>query len=93
MGIFVNPGSEDFESALNSKIYVDKTRLLEYTNSVLGTEQRCMCVSRPRRFGKSMTAAMLEAYYSKGSNSRALFEPLKIAHAEDSREKCCCYVS
>jgi hypothetical protein len=54
MGIYVNPGKENFETAVNSRIYVDKTGLLEYTNSVLGTEQKCMCVSRPRRFGKSL---------------------------------------
>ncbi len=61
MGIYVNPGNENFKSAVRSEIYVDKTGLLEYTNSVIGTEQRCICVSRPRRFGKSMAADMLTA--------------------------------
>lgn len=50
MGIYVNPGNENFKSAVISEIYVDKTGLLEYTNSVIGTEQRYICVSRPRRF-------------------------------------------
>ena len=54
MGIYLNPGNEGFRSALKSQIYVDKTGLLEYTNSVLDTEQRYLCVSRPRRFGKSI---------------------------------------
>jgi hypothetical protein len=61
-------GNIDFERADHSQIYVDKTELLEYTNSVLGTEQCHMCVSRPRRSGKSMAANMMIAYYSKGAD-------------------------
>ena len=62
MGIYVNPGNENFESAVNSEIYVDKTGLLKHINPMIGTEQRFVCVSRPRRFGKSMAADMLAAY-------------------------------
>lgn len=57
MGIYLNPGNEEFYNAVrNSKIYVDKTELIKFTNSVLRSEQRNVCVSRPRRFGKSMAA-------------------------------------
>lgn len=56
MGIFVNPGSNAFQVALNSEIYVDKTELLSYTNKVIDTKERLICNSRPRRFGKSTTA-------------------------------------
>ena len=59
MGIYLNPGNEGFKEAVGSRIYVDKTGLLDYTNRSLGTKQRFMCVSRPRRFGKSMAAGML----------------------------------
>jgi hypothetical protein len=86
MGIYVNPGKENFEVAVRSQIYVDKTGLLEYTNSILGTEQRCMCVSRPRRFGKSMAANMMMAYYSKGADSAELFGGLQIRTAADYEE-------
>lgn len=79
MGIFLNPGNEGFQSALNSQIYIDKTQMLEYTNSVLDSEQRYICVSRPRRFGKSITAKMLAAYYDKSCDSEALFQNYKIA--------------
>ena len=65
MGRFVNPDNSAFQVALNSKIYVDKTGLLEYTNSVLDTPEAYICNSRPRRFGKSYTSNMLAAYYSK----------------------------
>lgn len=62
---------------------MDKTELIKYTNSVLHTEQKYLCISRPRRFGKSMAANMLTAYYSKGCDSAELFAGLKIADDED----------
>ena len=86
MGIYVNKGNTGFRRAVQSKIYVDKTGLLEYTNEVLGTEQSCICVSRPRRFGKSITAGMIAAYYDKSCDSRELFNSYRIAKA-DSYEK------
>ena len=51
MGIYLNPENVDFQEVLNSKIYVDKSELIQYTNSVLRTTQKYICVSRPRRFG------------------------------------------
>ncbi len=81
MGMLLNPGNTGFASSLSSSIYVDKTELIECTNHVLGTEQRFMCVSRPRRFGKTMAAKMLAAYYSQGCDSFELFKNLKIANS------------
>ena len=66
MGLFVNPDQSAFQSALNAQIYVDKSGLIEYTNSVLESTDAFICNSRPRRFGKSITADMLTAYYSRG---------------------------
>lgn len=80
MGIYLNHGNEKFQRALDSEIYIDKTELLTFTNSKLFTKQQFICVSRPRRFGKSMAADMLAAYYSKGCDSRGLFSKLKIAN-------------
>ena len=65
MGLYVNPNNQGFCSAVNSQIYVDKTGMLEFLNSVVNTEQRYVCVSRPRRFGKTIAAKMIAAYYSK----------------------------
>lgn len=79
MGMFVNPDNSAFQRALNSKIYVDKTGLLEELNAFIDTEQCCVCNSRPRRFGKSITANMLTAYYSRGCDSRELFAGKKIS--------------
>lgn len=81
MGIFVNPGNAGFQSALRSEIYVDKMKMIEFTNKILDTEQRFICVSRPRRFGKSMTAKMLAAYYSCGCDSQTLFSNTDISKA------------
>lgn len=83
MRSYVDKGSESFKSAINSQIYIDKTGFLTYTNSVLATEQRYICVSRPRRFGKSITASMLSAYYSAGEDTRDMFSKFKIAESAD----------
>jgi hypothetical protein len=79
MGIYLNPGNEGFRTSLRSKIYMDKTGLIAYTNERFDTEQKFICVSRPRRFGKTMAAKMLTAYYSKGCDSREMFQGLEIA--------------
>ena len=81
MGSYLNPGNKGFQESLNSEIYVDKTGLIENVNAVLNTRQKFICVSRPRRFGKSMAADMLAAYYARGENSASLFDSLKISKA------------
>ena len=79
MGFYLNPSNRRFATSLRSEIYVDKSGILAYTNRVLDTEQKYICISRPRRFGKTMTANMLTAYYSLGCNSNDMFKSLKIA--------------
>ena len=86
MGVYLNPGSERFRTGLRSQIYVDKTGLIKQVNRWIRTEQKFICVSRPRRFGKSMAADMLTAYYACGEDTSALFANLKIALAESYRE-------
>ena len=83
MGRFVNPDNSGFQVALDSEIYVDKSGLIEYTNKVLSTSQAMICNSRPRRFGKSIAANMLAAYYSKGAASEAMFADLAIGKSAD----------
>lgn len=82
MGSYLNPTSQSFLMSLRSKIYVDKSELIIHTNDAVNTQQRFICVSRPRRFGKSMAADMLAAYYSCGEDTENLFSNLKIAAAE-----------
>ena len=78
MGIYLNPGAGRFLTARSSKIYVDKTALLGELDAVFGTEQRFVCVSRPRRFGKTMAANMVCAYYDR-TVGREVFDGLEIA--------------
>ena len=78
MGRFVNPDNSAFQVALNSDIYVDKTGLIKYTNSAMDKNRAFICNSRPRRFGKSVAANMLVAYYSRGCSSEKMFENLEI---------------
>lgn len=83
MGMFLNPDNAAFQAALNARIYVDKSSLIQYTNSVLASTDAFICNSRPRRFGKSVTANMLTAYYSKGCDSEKMFAGLAISKAEN----------
>ncbi|MCI9143873.1 MAG: AAA family ATPase [Lachnospiraceae bacterium] len=83
MGVYVNPGNKAFTRALNSEIYIDKTDLIDVVNSRIDTMNCYMCVSRSRRFGKSMAADMLTAYYSRGCDSAALFAERKVKKGED----------
>lgn len=85
MGRFLNPDNSAFQTALNSEIYVDKTGLIDYTNRVINTKQAFICNSRPRRFGKSITADMLAAYYSKGCDAEDMFAGLKIGSMDSFR--------
>ncbi len=82
MGIYLNPSNEKFQRSLNSKIYVDKSELIRYTNEVIRTNQQYLCVSRPRRFGKSMAIEMLASYYGGENDSHSQFDSLKIAETE-----------
>ena len=83
MGIYLNPGKEAYAEAVNSPVFVDKTEMILYINSVVKTEQKYVCVSRPRRFGKSMAANMLCAYYGTCADSYTLFEKTKLGLAEN----------
>lgn len=79
MGIYLNPKNKLFAVSISSDIYVDKTELIAYTNKFIGKERPLIGSSRPRRFGKTMAAKMLAAYYSRGCDSEELFSGLKIA--------------
>ena len=86
MGVYFNPKNGSFTGDKNSRIYVDKTGLLEYLNGLLGTSGRCVAVSHARRFGKSHAAGMIDAYYSLGCDSSNLFDDTEIADSADYRK-------
>ena len=72
-----------YKKVLNSEIYIDKTDMLDFFNKVLDTKQQYICVSRPRRFGKSITANTIAAYFEKGCDSRPLFEGRKLSEYDN----------
>ncbi|SEA78297.1 PD-(D/E)XK nuclease superfamily protein [Pseudobutyrivibrio sp. ACV-2] len=78
MGIYLNPGTEKFEEAIRSEIFIDKTRMIDYLNSVIDTKQKYVAVSRPRRFGKTIAADMIGAYYDISTDSRSIFADKKL---------------
>ncbi len=85
MGTYLNPGKAAYEEAVNSEIFVDKTEMIGYLNSVVRTKKKYVCVSRPRRFGKTMAADMVCAYYDSKTDSRELFEKRLIATCTTTR--------
>ena len=85
MGNYINTGNAGFQSSRNDE-YVDKSGLISIVNGTLFTKRRFSCVSRCRRFGKSMAAEMLCAYYDQSCDSRSLFADLEIA-SDPSFEK------
>ncbi len=82
MGRYLNPIIKTFQESIQSEIYVDKTDLIKYTNRLVDTEQKFVCVSRPRRFGKSMAVKMLSAYYNCEEDSTHMFQLFKISEDE-----------
>ena len=86
MGTYLNEGNALYAESVNSEIHVDKSLLIRETNRRVCTQDKYVCLSRPRRFGKSMAAHMLMAYYTRGADSRELFKDKKI-YADPSFER------
>lgn len=82
MGQYLNPGKMSYQMAVNSDIFVDKTQMILFLNGLVNTQQRYVSVSRPRRFGKTMAADMICAYYDREADSRELFETLKVSETD-----------
>ncbi|MBQ9062423.1 MAG: AAA family ATPase, partial [Eubacterium sp.] len=87
MGIYLNPGNSIFREVVCGDIYVDKTMMIKETNRMMDTGNKYICMSRPRRFGKTFASNMLCAYYSKGCDSGELFAPFKISRDPCFEEK------
>ena len=79
MSFYLNKSNDLFFDSINADIYVDKTMLIGNCNRLIRKPNKFMCITRPRRFGKTMALSMLNAYYSKGCDSASLFDKLNIA--------------
>lgn len=78
MALYLNQGNEKFVEYKSARIFVDKSKLIAKCNELFGTSDKYMCLTRPRRFGKTMALSMLNAYYSKGCDSKELFRGLNV---------------
>ncbi|MBQ9100344.1 MAG: AAA family ATPase, partial [Paludibacteraceae bacterium] len=78
MGLYLNPNADAFQMGLNTEIYVDKSPILSELNKLVSSQGNFVCLSRPRRFGKSMAGNMISAYYSKGCDTREVFSQMKL---------------
>ena len=79
MGRFLNPGNGGFRMIVKPETYVDKTGIIAYLNEWIDTDGRFVCVSRARRFGKTVAARTIQAYYDNSCDSHELFAPYEIA--------------
>lgn len=75
-----------FQEVLNDEIYVDKSLLIEKLSKFICTSTKYICITRPRRFGKSINANMLGAYYTTGFDTHQMFENLAVAKKESYRK-------
>ena len=83
MGLYLNPNADAFLQNKNSRIYVDKSMILDELNQILCTNEDFVCMSRARRFGKSMAGNLISAYYSRGCDTRDVFSGMKIGQLPD----------
>ena len=79
MAIYLNTKSpfENYNELAREYYFVDKSEIIKSLNSKVSTKSKYVCITRPRRFGKSSVADMLGAYYSKAVDSHNIFDKLK----------------
>ena len=83
MGLYLNPNANAFEDDKNTRIYIDKSLVIDELNKLVSTKEDFVCISRPRRFGKSMVGNLISAYYSKGCDTREIFSQMKIGQVPE----------
>ena len=89
MTYFINRNIEknEFKLAYESDYFVDKTELISKINTIINKKDRFLCITRPRRFGKTINAMMLETYYSKNANSKEIFDKLNISKCDSYKKR------
>lgn len=88
MSIYLNTNKplENYKDLYRSRYFIDKSLIIDRLNEVIETSDKYICITRPRRFGKSSVADMLGAYYSKGLNSKEIFDNLNISKVQSYKE-------
>ena len=75
-----------FEMLVHDRFFVDKTGIIETLNARINTMNRYICITKPRRFGKTSVLNMLDAYYGKACGSKGVFDCLKISNGETYKD-------
>lgn len=75
-----------YQDVLNDRIFVDKSMLIHKVSETMNTKSKYICITRPRRFGKTVNAAMLWAYYTKGYDTHQMFDRLKISQTDSYKK-------
>lgn len=85
MSICLNTKSayKDFQMLVNDYYFVDKSSIIATINTRIKTKNRYICITKPRRFGKTSVLNMLGAYYCKAFDSTELFDGLEISKNPD----------
>lgn len=88
MGMFLNSKIpyDAYRVAASGQYFVDKSSLLNELIPALGTDERFYCITRPRRFGKSVMANMVAAFFGKAANASDLFHRLQVAECHNYRK-------
>lgn len=89
MGVYLNNTSsyEAYRKVKNSPYFVDKTHILTKIIPRIETSENCLCITRPRRFGKSVIANMMAAFFSKGCNAEELFNGSQISLCDNYKSQ------
>lgn len=89
MTIYLNTNKplENYKKLINTEYFVDKSMIIEKTNKIINTANSYICITRPRRFGKSSVADMIGAYYSKAVDSKEIFDALNISKSFDYEKR------
>lgn len=85
MGVYLNSTAAYtlFKDEVQKPYFVDKTQMLKELFPLVSKGNNHICVTRPRRFGKTVMANMIAAYFSKGCDSSDVFDHLQISEADE----------
>ncbi len=88
MAVYLNTNKnlENYKELYNEEYFVDKSKIISLINKKINTKSKYLCITRPRRFGKSSIANMLGAYYSKAVDSKDIFDNLDVSNCESYKE-------
>ena len=78
--------NNEFELIAKDKFFVDKAKIIKDINNLIGIKDRLICITRPRRFGKTINAMMLACYYSKNADFKELFDRLEVSKSDSYLE-------